>query len=444
MADVIIAGAGVGGCVLGAKLAAKGLQVVLLDSKSREELGHDWSDSIEKRAFKIAGIPLPTEAEMTVGVHRLVVNSPSGRSVKLIEPYPYYIIDRRAMAKRLLDWALEAGADFIDNARVTSLRTEDQEVVGVNLKQGDRYKKMEADLVVDATGFEGVLRRSLPVDAGIESHPVADSDHAIAYREVREYKPTALEFTRGEMNYYYGVHKGYCWINLESENAVDVGGGFPNIPGIPDIKEYILEKIKSYSFITQKKLRGGGGPVVTRKALYNFVANGFVVLGDAACQSVPLNGCNCGTIMIAAHIASKAICSALFSGKRDISGLWRYNVDYQRGKGAILAAMDAMRIAFQSFAQDEIAELMDRDIITARQLAQNFNIQPMSITLGDRINSLLRGITRLDLLKRLNKASCTAQSIYRHYQLYPLSYDMEAFQAWCRRADELFDSLTQG
>ena len=56
---IVIAGAGHGGLVAGAKLAQAGYDVTVYERKIRSELGYDWEDAIDMRVFAECGLEPP-------------------------------------------------------------------------------------------------------------------------------------------------------------------------------------------------------------------------------------------------------------------------------------------------------------------------------------------------------------------------------------------------
>jgi len=56
---IIIIGAGPGGTLLARECARRGIKVTLYEKGTYENLGHDWSDAVERSALEAAGFPIP-------------------------------------------------------------------------------------------------------------------------------------------------------------------------------------------------------------------------------------------------------------------------------------------------------------------------------------------------------------------------------------------------
>ena len=56
---IIIIGAGPGRTLLARECARRGIKVTLYEKGTYENLGHDWSDAVERSALEAAGFPIP-------------------------------------------------------------------------------------------------------------------------------------------------------------------------------------------------------------------------------------------------------------------------------------------------------------------------------------------------------------------------------------------------
>ena len=58
---IVIAGGGHGGIAVGMLLAQNGFEVEIYEKNKANEMGYDWTDIFNPRAFKKIGLPLPPE-----------------------------------------------------------------------------------------------------------------------------------------------------------------------------------------------------------------------------------------------------------------------------------------------------------------------------------------------------------------------------------------------
>ena len=463
---VIIAGAGPGGAVLARELAARGIGVTIYEKGNFEQLGHDWSDAVEKAALEAAGLEMPVlkggcwegalvknsgSAEGLFEQHaipRLKLFSPDYSSVKDIA-FRMLITDRRALAKALVQKAAEAGAKIEYGCKALALLyhengTNGPDGVNVHgLKYKDRatgdIRQAKADLVVESSGYRSALRRSLPSYTGLASE-FKNADFGLVNREVRGRDPRLAKTDIIADHYRYGFHTGYQWSHRHNEERIDIGAGVRPDPANPDPKDLVEEFIARHPSIKPGMIRGGRELCIVGRPLLNFATNGFLVIGDAASTSVPTTGCGVGSAMFVGLWAAGVIAAAAREGRSDLEKLWEINkifyLDHDRG--ASLAALSALRVALQDLGHDNLSFLMRQEIMDRETLEAAVNGKFNPLGPGTKIRSLWRGLAKPSLLFKLNKVVARSTRIYRHFKRYPQAWDPAVFKKWQERAEKLF------
>ena len=442
MYDVLIAGAGSAGAALAGMLAARGRSVLLVDARERARIGHDWCGSVEHRAFQITGVGGPAEGEVRSAIKELTVASPDLRHWRTIYGYPSHIIDRKLLSARLLAQAEEAGAEFRPGCRALYPLYDERKVFGAAVEAGGEVENVMARVTVDATGIDAHLRTKLPPDWEIDTRPVKRRDQVLAYHEVREFDDReAMEPSVGVMSLRYGKHGWYSWVNRESVDRIDFGSGVVRLPGAPSPKRLTRAEIEGWKGVSRKIIRTGGGRLPARRAIENGVWDGFLVLGDAAAQSMPLNGNNTGTALIAARVAADVLDDALGHPRVGIDRLWRYNVQYQRGRGAVLAAYDAIRRTMLTLSPADLDRLFAAGVVTTDLLSRAWHFKPLPYSVVRAARNLVFGAAHYKLVSKMNRAAKTADEVLRHYHRYPQSYDRAEFRIWMATARSRFNRI---
>ena len=445
MIDVLIAGAGTAGVALAGMLAAKGRSVLLVDARAPSDLGHDWCNAVEKRACEALGFGGASEWEVAVPIREMVINSPDMKSWKTIYDFPYVLLDGRRFAQRLLDEGRRAGVEFRGRTRVLYPLYDPRKVFGAALEREGKVENVMARVTVDATGLVASLRRKLPKEWDVVTDPIEGPDVARAYREVRRFRGRdAMEPSPGAIVLRFGRHGGHSWISREAVDRIDMGAGVADVPGAPDPRALVEKSIDGMPGIDAAPLRGGGGRVPLRRALENLVWNGFVAIGDACSQAMPLTGANTGTIVYAAQIAADVLDQALAHPQVEIEHLWRYNVQYHRGRGAVLASLDVLRTTFQSMSEDDLNYLFRHDLLTTDQFSRFWRVKAARLPATEAAMIALRGITRPRLVRQVNEAFGRARQALRHYHAYPQAYEPMEFRAWVAEARRLFPGPPAG
>ncbi|MEJ2272496.1 MAG: NAD(P)/FAD-dependent oxidoreductase [Candidatus Bathyarchaeota archaeon] len=184
--DVIVVGAGTGGCLAAKTLAEAGRKVCLIDRKPKKDIGDKvCGDAIGKHHFENIGLAPPSGAELDQTIDGIKVYSPDMETEVNVqgEGVHGYLINRLLFGQRLLKEAKVAGAVLFDSTIVINPIIENDFVVGVRVKDSKTGKesRINSKVVIDASGHLAVLRKTLPPQFGIEKE-VKDEDVEICYR----------------------------------------------------------------------------------------------------------------------------------------------------------------------------------------------------------------------------------------------------------------------
>ncbi|MFH2131237.1 MAG: NAD(P)/FAD-dependent oxidoreductase [bacterium] len=464
--QIVVAGAGPGGCIFARDLARAGLDVVVFEKQNRDALGHNWSDAVERIALQAIGIDVP--AEDTVNRGPLVKKAGmEGRPSAIFEEHAYpdmevwapdycckkeiqfrYITtDRRALAQLLVDQAMAAGVTFRFRQEVIAPVTaggsslSEISVTGIEVRDLDTHltTTVSASVTADDTGFASVLRTALPVETGI-ARPFTEDEFALVHRTVRKRDPSKIAGDRITDHYRYPYRTGYQWVQTLNEEEIDIGAGIKFNADTQGPQETVERFIARHPSITGTVVRGGGGRCLVGRSPYSLVAGGFVIIGDAGSQTIPMTGCGAGGAMIGGKLAAKAVIRAAAEGKTDIAALWPYNLDWVvgSGRGANYAALTALRSILQKLPEESNAFLFKKDVFSGEMLTQSINGLFQAPTLPLMVKTFVRCLTRPGLLMQLNKATTLGTALYKHYQRYPANWNPDIFQQWCRTSDRLF------
>ncbi len=427
--DVIIVGAGIAGCVLAFHLANANLKVTVFERNTRDNIGQDWSDSVEKKAFSFAGIPPPKGEEKKADRDHLAIISPDFGKIVHLGFYDYWITDRMLFQKRLLKMAEKAGAIFKFNTEITEPIGKGQWVVGVKKKDG---KTFNARIIVDCSGRERILGNNIEIlDMNL---PLEKSEQVDAHRELHQIEPNEINWDKYKIEkdilyYRYGYEGGYSWLNFESENTIDIGAGVGM--GVSDrkAKAIVNEFVNTNNQIETEKIRGGGDTISVRRPI-SLAWYGFMLCGEAACITSPMNGCGVGSAMISAKIAAEVISQALLRKETSVDRLWEYQVRFMEERGRDLAALDAMRRGFQKFSQEEASFLINKGIITKTDLENIIHVKYKKIGIFKIISSLIKGISNIQIMLRMRKVTSVSNKIFKHYKKLPKEYDSRKCYDW--------------
>ncbi len=468
MRDVVIAGAGNAGCLLARELARTGIQVTVLEQKSREQLGNDWSDAVERKPLQDAGLVLPQSSrdrwvgpgvkEEAAGglfephvISSLRVLAPRGTVLGNVS-YPVILTDRRVLALTLAQQAEDAGAQILWRHGAESLVLEEDvhgqpgsvQVRGVRFLDSLGVPgEISAHLAVDASGFPGVLRRSLPAYTGMNA-PFLPRDCARLYRQVRQ-RDWQLAFTDSIPDHFqYGLHSGYRWSHQHHSTGVDMGAGIRMDLDEPDPRQLVEEMAHHHPSLEPAVLREGEGCCVLGPPLNSLVTGGFLVLGEAAGMAIPTTGSGVGTALQAALLAGTVIRRAHRKGEMCMRDLWEFNRRFYRmSRGAHLSALAGLHRFLQVLSHREWEFLFDRGVLGVGHLEAILNGRFPAVNPARNLPLLWRGRGNPSLLWRTTRAIQLARGILLHCQRYPLEWESGEFREWQRKARLLHYSICQ-
>ncbi len=438
--DLVVAGAGPAGCALAAKVAQRGAKVLLLESRSRPGEGREWIVDVEKTAFDAAAVPRPVTEALWEEPEKTVIVSPSREHVVELPPTPLVPVRNGEYVRQLASWAVGSGARLRTGARVTAPVMDGGAVAGVTVSAGGVAERITASITADCTGIAGVLRKDTPAGWRL-SDPVRASDTVLARREIRSVDRDEAERAVKEGKLVdrlrtdrTGAHGAY---SVESV-YLDVEGGFADIlvgikpsPDLPTADERFARVLKEMGFV-REKLFGDGGPIPIRRPLDALAGDGLVVLGDSACQVIPISGSGTASALIAADIASRTIGRALGEGRGDRQALWEYCREFQSGRGALLTYYDVLRNFTDSLGSSDIEWLIARGVMTAEEVTSGLVPRVFRPRPAAMVQKVLRGYRRPRLLLGFAGAGLNAQRVKGRFSRYPERYSEKELESWAR------------
>jgi len=441
--DVIVVGAGTGGTMAAKEAARRGLKVLLIDRKPKEKIGDKvCGDAIGRHHFDNLGLSYPKGEELESVFEGIEVYSPDLETVFKIrgERLEGFGVNRHHFGQRLLREALDAGAELMDNTSVIEPIVKDHFVRGVVVRSGGKKTSIEADIVIDASGVTGVIRKRLPSDFDVEKE-ILQEDLIVAYREIRELKRPIETPDYAKIYLTQTIAPGgYYWIfPKRGGNIVNVGIGVQSGQNAPNPKKQLYEYVLNQKIFEGSKIvHGGGGAVPTRRPLDCLVANGVMFVGDAAFQVNPVHGGGIGPSMIAGKIAGETAVKALENEDFSREGLWNYNVRFMHEYGAKQASLDIFRWFLQKLNDEELNWGMRHRLITEQDILKANLGEDLRLNITEKAVRFFRGIRRLSFLQKLREVANVMRMVKQFYRNYP---GPEDFEKWRKEIREIFSNF---
>jgi digeranylgeranylglycerophospholipid reductase len=440
--DVIVVGAGTGGCLAAKTTAEAGLKVCLIERKKREEIGEKiCGDAMGEHHLKNLGLEKPQNGELEKRIEGIKIYSPDLETVFTIahEDFVGYLLNRRLFGQWLLKMALDEGAILLDSTQCLEPMIEKGFVTGVsakNLKTGKNIQ-LRGKVVLDATGFLAVIRRKLPKQMGIENE-VANEDVEACYREIRQLRQEAENTKYCEIYFNQNVTPGgYAWIFPKTGAKVNAGLGICMRGDFPNPKKQFYKHILTKPmFEGSLLLNGGAWYDPTRKPLDNMVGNGIAIIGDAACLVNPIHGGGIGPSMLSGYLAGKTIIEALEKDDVSQKSLWPYNRKYMEMYGTKQAGLDVFRMLLLTSRDEDLSYGMKYRLLTEEDVLKAGLGEDFRLNITETAKRVFRGLGRLRFLNKLRLTANLIKQVQAHYRNYPET--PENFEGWRIKTEALF------
>jgi len=291
------------------------------------------------------------------------------------------LVNRKVFDLELVKIAARSGAEVCTSAPAVGILLDNKRVVGVKVEHFGNMQDVFARLVVAADGVEG----QIGLWAGLRNQlRMADFYSGVEFllgNLKNRIDPSTCEY---HLNQAYAPG-GYLWVFPKGEDTANVGLVFsgdraPERPAMTLLEEFITHR---YPGACVLGVISGGIPI--SGAVKNMVADGLVLVGDAAHQADPLTAGGINLGMIGADLAMQAAVTAVKAGDVSARQLKSYPDAWRKRFGAMHSAMYSMRKILAGMESQRLDALVHR--------ASQLDIPNMA--LGEILLSLLKSDPRL-------------------------------------------------
>ncbi|RMF31619.1 MAG: NAD(P)/FAD-dependent oxidoreductase [Candidatus Nitrosothermus koennekii] len=466
--DIIVAGAGIAGMIAGTSAAIhskQNLRILIIDRNDPKNAGrktiNGWvcGDAVGKNSVdymtKAIGISW-NKPEVEHPVKGVVAYSPDHETAIYFEGEGY-ILNRKLLPQKQLNDALKVGIEFDWNVNLTNVYHEDNQVKGViGLKKEDGkmipYKK-RAKVVIDCTGVTSVLRTNLPIKSFIQ-RKIDRDDLESTGRYILEFDKASNDKTYFDPDYAL-IHLdqkiapgGYAWVFPKGEHKANIGLGVQHkslelrnraLNRRDDLKTLIDNYVKMNPVISNPRLANssmddgnawGTWQVSVRRQNDCLVANGYMLVGDAAWMPKPLDAGGIGPAIIAGVLAGKNVVRAIEANDTSEEGLWQYNLDFVNDYGYKTAGLEVFRRFLQTLSNEQINYGM-KHFLSKLDIEKITKGEHPEFSHIDKIGMMIRAITHrktAEGLKYTAEKNKVLVELYRNYPKKP-----SEFEEWHKR-----------
>ena len=424
MYDVIIVGACTAGTYFSGLLAKRGLKVLVVDRDSEKDLAkrldivHFTRDSYEEFGVEASG-----EGDEEFVRNFNVCYGKSALNNYLKTNYiNVAVLHLPLFIKRLRQTALDAGVHFRFSTAFRELYYEEGRICGIRTIDGEEIRSR---LVVDASGISAVVRRSVndPFIENFETGPRDKFYVLLKYVKLKDPNLTVVDST--SWPYYKG------WIAPQHTPGGAIIGVGANLSF--DYARKCMAKFESAIPLPEYELQYEEMACTPyRRPPFSFVTDGFLVIGDAACLTKPINGEGIPAAWKQCTPAADIIAEAMKDGGYPTKEkLWKINHIYQTGEGAVYAGERAMLIGAVNMTPK------DNDYLYKKGIVFRSDDEPVvENLLSALIKGVLAGEFSWKALICLASATLKGEALKKHYEAYPDT--PEGYERWKQKALKLW------
>jgi digeranylgeranylglycerophospholipid reductase len=352
--DLVVVGAGPAGSMTAKAAAEAGLDVVMLEK--RQEIGDPvrCAEGVSKAALKKLVELDPTWISAEVKGAR--IRAPDGTEIVISEDRAGaevgYVLERKVFDRALALEAAEAGAKVMVKTRALGLLTEKGVPAGVVAQFVGEDLKIEAPLVIGADGVESKVGRW----AGIET--------ALKPKDIETCAQFLVQDERIDDDYcefYLGndiAPGGYVWSFPKGRALANVGIGILGSKADSGTPIRLLRDFMKANFPEGKVLEMMVGGVPVSGPIERTVADGVILVGDAARQSDPITGGGIINAMKAGKMAGMIAADLVPRGEVDKRSLMVYEEMWRETIGKHISRNFAVKEFFVDLTDDDLNRMI--------------------------------------------------------------------------------------
>ncbi|MBD3376693.1 geranylgeranyl reductase family protein [candidate division KSB1 bacterium] len=348
--DIIIVGAGPAGSMAAQYAAREGASVALFERDRRVGSPVRCAEGVSHKSLEtLVEIKSSWIAQEITGA---VFHSPHGKTVKINTDQIGYVLHREIFDHDLAQMAVAQGAHLYTRANVTGLIKENGKIKGITLDHRGETFDIKCKIIIAADGVESRVGRW----AGIKTRTAMKDIETCA-----QITASPIDVAPTDIHFYFSrdlAPGGYIWIFPKGNRVANVGLGISGEYTEKSPMEYLdqfLTKFPNVSALTTTI-----GSVPCSLPLEKVVADGFMIVGDAAHHANPMTGGGIINGMIGGKIAGEIAGKSIKENDRSERRLSEYSKTFNKIEGNKLKKFYRIKKVIYKFSDQELNQIADR------------------------------------------------------------------------------------
>jgi digeranylgeranylglycerophospholipid reductase len=352
--DLVVVGAGPAGSMTAKAAAEAGLDVVMLEK--RQEIGDPvrCAEGVSKAALKKLVEPDPVWISAEVKGAR--IRAPDGTEMVMSEDRAGaevgYVLERKVFDRALAQKAAEAGAKVMVKTRALGLLHEKGVPSGISAAFVGESLKIEAPLIIGADGVESKVGRWAGIDTALKPKDIETCAQFLLQDD--KIDDEYCEFYLGNEI----APGGYVWSFPKGHSLANVGIGVQGSKADSGTPIRLLREFVKKQFPKGKVLEMMVGGVPVSGPIETTVADGVILVGDAARQSDPITGGGIINAMRAGVMAGEIAADLVPKGEVDKKSLQVYEKRWRETIGKSITRNFAVKEFFVDLTDDDLNRLI--------------------------------------------------------------------------------------
>lgn len=446
--DIVVIGGSAVGSYFAMKAARQGFRTAVIEKSSADTVGGNYDIvHIEEKEFSNYELPEVREGDgiFAFRFDRDCIESPTGRYPKPNRGGAAVIgLHKQKFIAAMNEKAKDAGARFLYGCVFKSFTFDGSGRINGVIYTGENGEenKLSCRLAADCSGIPAAGRKALPDGYGVEKFTLKSEDLFF----VTLYYVT---FTDGRSHMYsesWPYYKTWLAPSGKEDGAILGIGSFYSYEYGENVMETFKKNVELPPYTVDKVERGLS---VHHRALYSFVGDGFICMGDSACLSKPFNGEGIPSSLFQVEIAADVIGEAMKDGKYPTKAdLWAINKRYNNSQGREFAVILAGTERLLRISGEAMEYLFRKDVVFSKRImAATCDIGGPIYVFGDAArwikalgNGLAKGFLKASELHEIfGKTIRCAIGNLALYSLYPKTPG--GFEKWTAAADAMWKRI---